>query len=55
MMKSGMPSGDTLNKLVKKNPAGFKAGIFAGKKNTMVRKFKKPMKFIGDRKLTPNG
>ena len=53
-MISTKPSKDTLSKLVTKNPAGFKAGIFKGKKATMNRKFKMKVPFVGDRKLNPN-
>lgn len=53
-MISTKPSKDTLAKLVTKNPAGFKAGIFGGKKAKMVSKFKKKVNFIGEKKLVPN-
>lgn len=54
MMISTKPSKDTLAKLVTANPAGFKAGIFKGKKDKMASKFKKKVPFIGERKLKPN-
>lgn len=53
-MISTKPSKDTLAKLVTKNPAGYKAGIFGGKKTTMVNKFKKKVKFIGEKSLKSN-
>jgi hypothetical protein len=53
-MISTKPSKDTLAKLVTTNPAGFKAGIFKGKKDHMNVKFKKKVPFIGERKLKPN-
>lgn len=53
-MISTKPSGDMMAKMVKNNPVGVKSGLFAGKKSKMLNKFKKKVKFVGDKTLTPN-